>query len=302
MNAVGGAAARGTVGHFCSFPGPWMLTSPFKLNQDRRRHIPKQTHKVMNSLGALLLSWRAYDASLRQRGSLTVWFTDGAIEGWRAVVCVDAGARRIMCADGTAVDYTAALLATGGTSSRTPVPGAGLENVYTLRSRADADAILEQAERSACAVILGAGFIGMEVAASLRERGLDVTVVGKEAAPFEKQLGPQVGGAFVGLHERHGVAFRLGSEVAALEGDDRVSGVRLNSGELVPADLVVAGFGVKPATSYAAGLDRNEDGGIKVDAYLRATDGGLPRDWGCKGQLAIVAFVLWPRVDVWLGC
>ena len=202
------------------------------------------------------------------------FYRDHGIERRTAeVVRVDAAARRITCADGTALDYTAALLATGGTPSRPPVPGAGLKGVYTLRSRADADAILEQAERSACAVILGASFIGMEVAASLRERGLDVTVVGKGAAPFEKQLGPQVGGAFVGLHERHGVAFRLGSEVAALEGDDRVSGVRLNSGELVPADLVVAGFGVKPATSYAAGLDRNEDGGIKVDAHLRAADG-----------------------------
>ena len=150
------------------------------------------------------------------------------------------------------------------------MPGADLGHVYTLRSRGDADAILLQAERSTCAVILGASFIGMEVAASLRERGLDVTVVGKEAAPFAKQLGEQVGGAFVGLHEQHGVAFRLGSGVKALEGDGQVSAVVLDSGERIAADLVVVGVGVRPAPSYAEGLNRRDDGGIIVDANLCA--------------------------------
>ncbi len=189
------------------------------------------------------------------------------------VTRIDAQARRIVCADGSTIDYDAALLATGGTPSAPSMPGAGLGHVYTLRSRADADAILEQAERSERAVILGASFIGMEVAASLRERGLDVTVVGKEAVPFTRQLGEQVGRAFVGLHERHGVAFRLGSGVASLEGDGQVSGVVLDSGERIAADLVVVGFGVKPATSYAEGLHRNEDGGVIVDATLRAAPG-----------------------------
>ncbi len=189
------------------------------------------------------------------------------------VLRIDAQARRITCADGTVVDYDAALLATGGTPVLPSFPGAGLGHVHTLRSRADADAILEQAERSRCAVVLGTSFIGMEVAASLRERGLDVTVVGKEAAPFAKQLGEQVGRAFVGLHERHGVAFRLGSGVASLEGEGQVSAVLLDSGERIAADLVVVGFGVKPAISYAEGLARREDGGVIVDATLRAAPG-----------------------------
>lgn len=189
------------------------------------------------------------------------------------VVRIDAQARRIVCADGSVVGYDAALLATGGAPVLPSLPGAGLGHVYTLRSRDDADAILQQAERSACAVVLGASFIGMEVAASLRERGLDVTVVGKEAAPFAKQLGEEVGRAFTGLHERHGVAFRLGCEVAALEGDGQVSGVVLDSGERIAADLVVVGFGVKPATSYAETLQRNDDGGIIVDASLCAAPG-----------------------------
>ena len=189
------------------------------------------------------------------------------------VTRIDAQARRIICADGSVLGYDAALLATGGTPVLPSLPGAGLEHVYTLRSRGDADAILEQAERSQRAVILGASFIGMEVAASLRERGLDVTVVGKEAAPFAKQLGEQVGRAFIGLHEQHGVTFRLGSGVASLEGGGQVSGVVLDSGERIAADLVVVGFGVKPATAYAEGLARRDDGGIVVDASLCAAPG-----------------------------
>lgn len=189
------------------------------------------------------------------------------------VTRIDAEARQITCADGSVVEYDAALLATGGTPVRPSLPGAGLDHVYTLRSRADADAILRQAERSRCAVVLGASFIGMEVAASLRERGLDVTVVGKEAAPFAKQLGEQVGQAFVGLHERHGVAFRLGRGVASLEGEGQVSAVVLDGGERIAADLVVIGFGVRPATSYAESLARRDDGGIIVDAHLRAAPG-----------------------------
>ena len=188
------------------------------------------------------------------------------------VARIDAEARRITCADGAVVDYDAALLATGAAPVLPPLPGAGLRHVHTLRSRADADAILAQAERSERAVVLGASFIGMEVAASLRERGLDVVVVGKEAAPFAKQLGEQVGRAFVGLHERQGVAFRLGRGVASLEGDGQVSGVVLEGGERIAADLVVVGFGVKPATAYAEGLNR-DDGGLVVDATLRAAPG-----------------------------
>ena len=188
------------------------------------------------------------------------------------VVSIDAQARRITCADGSVVDYDTALLATGGAPILPSIPGARLGHVHTLRSRADADAILQQAERSTCVVVLGASFIGMEVAASLRERGLDVTVVGKESVPFAKQLGEDVGRAFTGLHERHGVAFRLGTEVAALEGNGQVSAVVLDSGERIAADLVVVGFGVKPATSYAESLAR-ADGGIIVDVGLCAAPG-----------------------------
>ena len=169
--------------------------------------------------------------------------------------------------------YDAALLATGSSPKRPDLPGADLGNVFLLRSRRDADAILAQAERSERAVVLGASFIGMEVAASLRERGLEVTVVGQESAPFEKQLGARIGGVFVTLHQQRGVAFRLGNEVKALRGEGNVSSVALASGENLPADLVVVGFGVRPVTDYLADVPLNGDGSISVDASLRLADG-----------------------------
>ena len=189
------------------------------------------------------------------------------------VTRLDPQARRITCADGSTLYYDAALLATGGAAAPPDIPGAGLANVFLLRDRADADAILAQAERSERAVVLGASFIGMEVAASLRERGLDVTVIGKDAAPFERQLGARVGNAFRALHERRGVRLRLGAKIAAIEGDGTVRGVRLESGDTLDADLVVIGFGIRPATGFVEGVPRNADGGIPVDAHLRAAAG-----------------------------
>jgi NADPH-dependent 2,4-dienoyl-CoA reductase/sulfur reductase-like enzyme/nitrite reductase/ring-hydroxylating ferredoxin subunit len=189
------------------------------------------------------------------------------------IVHVDPAQRRIICADGSVIPYDAALLATGSTAVMPALPGIGLHGVFSLRSRADADAILQQAERSTRAVVLGASFIGMEVAASLRERGLEVVVVGKERIPFEKQLGAKIGSALMGLHTRRGVMFRLESEVAALQGDRAVGAVLLKDGTRIDAGLVVVGFGVKPVTAHAEALNRREDGGIIVDAQLRAAPG-----------------------------
>jgi NADPH-dependent 2,4-dienoyl-CoA reductase/sulfur reductase-like enzyme/nitrite reductase/ring-hydroxylating ferredoxin subunit len=185
------------------------------------------------------------------------------------VVHIDAPARRITCADGSRLPYDVALLATGGVPKRPHVPGEAQHPVLPLRGRADADAILAQAERSERAVILGASFIGMEVAASLRERGLRVTVVARDAVPFEKQLGVAIGGALQGLHERNGVRFRLGRAVAAL----RHRGVVLDDGEALATDLTVMGYGVRPATSQITGLSRNDDFSLTVDAHLRVADG-----------------------------
>ena len=189
------------------------------------------------------------------------------------VVSVAAGSKTITCADGSSLTYDMALLATGAAPRPPKLSGAHLGNVFMLRSKADADAILAQAERSEHAVILGASFIGMEVAASLRERGLDVTIAAQETTPFEKQFGARIGATFVGLHKTHGVGFRLGQSIQALEGDRMVRAVVLANGERLQADLVVIGFGVTPVTGYVKGVPLNKDGSISVDATLKAADG-----------------------------
>jgi apoptosis-inducing factor 3 len=202
------------------------------------------------------------------------WYRQHRIERRTAeVTTLDATQKRIECADGFALRYDAALLATGAAPRLPKLPGAHLQNVFLLRSRQDADAILAQAERSERAVVLGASFIGMEVAASLRERGLEVTVIGKETAPFERQLGARIGNVFVSLHQKHGVRFRLGQQIKALEGDGRVQVVTLADGTRLAADLVVVGFGVRPVTHCLRGVALNPDGGVPVDATLQAADG-----------------------------
>ena len=201
------------------------------------------------------------------------WYRQHGIERQTAeVVRVDAPARRITCADGTVLAYDAALLAPGGTPRRPSLDGADRRNVFLLRSRTDADAILAQAERSRRAVVLGTSFIGMEVAASLRERGLEVTVVGREAVPFEKRLGRRVGSIWQRIHEQKGVVFRTGTRITAFEGDAALRAVVLDSGERIPADLAVIGFGITPATGRIAGLALDDDGGVRVDANLRVAE------------------------------
>ena len=190
----------------------------------------------------------------------------------REVARLDAASRTITFADGTALAYDAALVATGGTPRPFKVPGAELANVFLLRVAADAERIAAVAAGARRAVVAGAGFIAVEAAASLRERGLEVTVVAPTAAPFERQLGTEIGNAFRRLHERKGVAFRLGQEIAAVEGDGRVREVVLRDGSRLPADLIVAGLGIAPATDFLRDVERREDGGVAVDARLRAAE------------------------------
>jgi apoptosis-inducing factor 3 len=111
-------------------------------------------------------------------------------------------------------------------------------------------------------VILGSSFIGMEVAASLRERGLEVTVVGVESVPFEQTLGASVGRAWQRLHERRGVTFRTSAKVTSFDGGAELTGVTLDTGERIPADLALVGFGVRSATGAISGLPCNDDGSV----------------------------------------
>ena len=185
---------------------------------------------------------------------------------------LDVASATVRFADGSSLTYDAALLATGGIPNAPKLPGADLGGVFLLRTAADSDAILAAAEQARRAVVVGGGFIAMEAAASLRERGLEVTVVMPEATPFEHPLGPMIGAVFARLHEQQGVVLRTGETVAGFESDDRLRAVRLESGERLPADLVVIGSGIRPATDILRGVSLREDGGVPVDHHLRAAD------------------------------
>jgi len=186
---------------------------------------------------------------------------------------LDPAARSIQLEDGTERIYDAALVATGGTPIRPDFPGHDLQNVFLLRSKADAQHLLGAVVPGHRAVVVGAGFIGMEVAASLRVRGLEVTVVADQRAPFEPQLGAEIGTIFRKMHEAAGVVFRLNRRVEKLTGEGAVAGVELTDGECLEADLVVIGLGVRPETGFIRDVARRDDGGVTVDAGLRLADG-----------------------------
>ena len=190
------------------------------------------------------------------------------------VVSIEPETRRFTCADGGLWLYDAALVATGGTPRRPDLPGSTLPGVFTLRSRADADALLAAAERGRRAVVSGTGFIAIEVAAALRERGLEVTVIGPEAEPFARVLGPEIGAVFRRLHESKGVRFRLSRTVASFDGAGGLASVSLDDGERIKTDLAVIGAGITPDTALLGEAGRRDDrGGVEVDAQLRIADG-----------------------------
>jgi NADPH-dependent 2,4-dienoyl-CoA reductase/sulfur reductase-like enzyme len=123
------------------------------------------------------------------------------------------------------------------------------------------------------AVVIGSSFIGLEVASGLREQQAEVTVVSPEEVPFTKQFGTEIGRMFKSLHEANGVRFLGGTQVARLEGSDNVSAVVLDNGNRLPADVVIVGVGVRPATDFIEGVRKNKDGGIIVDASMKAVEG-----------------------------
>ncbi|MDQ3802444.1 MAG: FAD-dependent oxidoreductase [Acidobacteriota bacterium] len=191
----------------------------------------------------------------------------------KEVVRVDVATKTITFEGGDTLTCDSLLAATGGTPRRLDIPGSRVKNIFVLRSFGDVDALVEAARRASRAVVIGAGLIGMETAASLTERGLSVTVVAPGGVPFEKTLGAEIGGLFRRVHEARGVQFKLGAGAARFEGDGTVEAVVLDSGERVEADLVVVGVGVRPATDFLEGVELHKDGGVYVDRHLRAADG-----------------------------
>jgi 3-phenylpropionate/trans-cinnamate dioxygenase ferredoxin reductase subunit len=192
------------------------------------------------------------------------------LQGTRAVH-LDPQARRIQLSDGTSRSYGALLLATGADPVKLAIPGGDGALVHSLRSLADSRRIIASAGKGGRAVVVGASFIGLEVAAALRTRGVEVRVVAPEARPLERVLGAELGDFVRALHEEHGVRFHLGHTLQAV-GDRSVV---LDEGTSLPADLVVAGIGVRPAVALAEQAGLRLDRGVVVDQYLETSAPGV---------------------------
>jgi 3-phenylpropionate/trans-cinnamate dioxygenase ferredoxin reductase subunit len=193
----------------------------------------------------------------------------------RTVEQVDAGARELALDGGERLRFDALLLATGSEPRRLPVPGADLDGVHYLRTVGDSDALRARLDGGGSVVVVGAGWIGAEVAASARQKGLDVTVIEPTSVPLERVLGPELGAIYRDIHTDHGVRMELGTGVEALEGAGRVERVRAGDGRTFDCDFAVVGVGVQPRVGLAEAAGLAVDNGVLVDASLATSAPGI---------------------------
>jgi len=187
------------------------------------------------------------------------------------VARIDVAAKRVVTEDGKSYEYDALLLATGADPVRLELPGAEPPHVHYLRTLDDSRAIIAAAGTAKRAVVIGSGFIGLEAAASLRKRGLEVHVVSPDARPLEKVLGPELGDLVRALHERHGVVFHWQTRPTAIT----ASQVTLSDGSSITAELVIAGIGVRPALALAETAGLKVDRGVVVGRHLETNVPGI---------------------------
>jgi 3-phenylpropionate/trans-cinnamate dioxygenase ferredoxin reductase component len=192
----------------------------------------------------------------------------------RTAVSVDVVGNELALDDGERLRYDRLLLATGAEPRRLSIPGGELDGVLYLRSVADCDALRGRLDRGGTVVVIGAGWIGAEVAASARQRGLDVTVVDPLTVPLERVLGTEVGTVYRDIHLDHGVHMLLGTGVEAFEGGTAVERVRTSDGRELECDFVVVGVGVQPRIGLAAQAGLTIDNGILVDEHLQTSAPG----------------------------
>jgi 3-phenylpropionate/trans-cinnamate dioxygenase ferredoxin reductase subunit len=193
----------------------------------------------------------------------------------RTAVGLDTARGEVELDDGERLRYDRLLLTMGAEPRRLAIPGADLDGVLYLRSVGDSDALRERLDRGGAVVVVGSGWIGSEVAASARQRGLDVTVVDPLAVPQERVLGAEAGAIFRDLHTDHGVKMLLGTGVEEFEGDGAVERVRTSDGRTLDCDFVVVGIGVEPRVQLAEDAGIAVDNGILVDERLETRVPGV---------------------------
>jgi 3-phenylpropionate/trans-cinnamate dioxygenase ferredoxin reductase subunit len=189
----------------------------------------------------------------------------------RHAVSLEVAGRELALDDGERIPYDRLLLATGAEPRRLSIPGSELEGVLYLRTVEDSDALRGRLDRGGSLVVVGAGWIGAEVAASARQRGLDVTVVEPLSVPLERVLGRELGAVYRDIHLDHGVRMLLGTGVEAFDGATSVQRVRTTDGRTLECDVVVVGVGVQPRTRLAAMAGLGVDNGILVDEHLQTS-------------------------------
>ena len=201
------------------------------------------------------------------------FYRDNAIELrlQATVERLDAASREVTLAGGESVPFDRLLLATGAEPVRASIPGTSPSEILVLRSLADCRAIIERAKTAKTVLVLGASFIGLEVAAALRAREIEVHVASPETIPMERILGRDMGEFVRALHEQHGVRFHLGATAIGVEGRE----VRLSNGTAIKVDFIVAGLGVRPRVGLAEAAGLRVDRGVVVDAYLETSAPGI---------------------------
>ena len=204
------------------------------------------------------------------------WYEQHEIERINArVASIDAARRQVRLQSGGVLDYGKLLIATGGRNRRLGVPGADLEGVHQLRTVAECEAIKRAARRGSRAVVVGMGFIGSEVAASLRQLGLQVTAVLRGKAPLDAVLGVEVGEVMAGIHRDAGVELIAEDDVVRFEGSRRIERATTKKGRRIECDLAIVAVGIEPSVETIEGTKVAVDNGVLVDSRCRTNVPGI---------------------------
>ncbi|WP_330182699.1 FAD-dependent oxidoreductase [Nocardia sp. NBC_01503] len=203
------------------------------------------------------------------------WYRDHHIEVLlgTTVTGIDRATKTVALPDGTTVTYDKLALATGSRPRRLPIPGSDAAGVYTLRNAEDSLALIEMFRTATRLVVIGAGWIGLEVTAAARNAGLEVTVLEALPVPLQTALGPEMGTVFADLHREHGVDLRCETKVAEITtADGRATGVRLSDDTVIPADAVLVAVGARPNIELAVDAELATGEGVLVDESLSTSD------------------------------